>query len=442
MKALQLPSFCLCLSIAFCCGAVLAHDEDGGKGIGGASGAGSGGGGPYARSRIELLSHLPLDQIGNLGASNVLGNDIWGWTDTNSGREFAIMGLTNGTSFVEVTDPYSPTYLGTLKTTEGTGNQAWRDMKVYRDQAYIVSDGNGAHGVQVFDLTQLLTASAADPNDPHYFSEVGVYDGVTNAHNIAINEDSGYAYVVGSSAASGGLHVLNLNGANGAMPTFAGNFSDDGYTHDAQIVNYHGLDSDYAGREIAFASNTDTLTIVDVTDKSDMTQISRTGYEGSEYTHQGWLTDDHQFFFMNDELDERRSDELIQTRTRVWDVSDLDDPQYLGYHDGVAATIDHNLYIDGDLIYQANYTSGLRVLKINDAATLDIEEWGFFDTYMADDAVTFNGAWSVFPYFESGSVLVSDRQGGLFVLNVVPEPGSMTLLGLVSLGILARRRRR
>lgn len=442
MKLEQIRVVCWLVCFALCCATAVAHDDEGGKGIGGASGAGSGGNGPFAKSRIQLLSRLPLEDLGSFGASNVLGNDVWGWTESESGREFAIMGLTNGTAFVEVTDPTAPTYLGTLKTTPGTGNRAWRDMKVYNEQAYIVSDSNGAHGVQVFDLTQLLDASVSDPADPHYFSSVGVYDGVNSAHNIAINEDSGYAYVVGSNQASGGLHVLDLHGgAAGTMPSFVGNFSADGYTHDAQIVNYIGPDSTYSGKEVAFNSNEDTLTIVDVTDKSNMTQISRTGYSGAEYSHQGWLSEDHQYFFMDDELDERNSDTLIPTRTRVWDVSDLDNPEYLGFHEGEASTIDHNLYVKGDMIFQANYTSGLRVLKINDAATIDLEEWGFFDTYAADDNVTFNGAWSVFPYFESGTVLVSDRQGGLFMLSVIPEPGSMTLLGISALLVACRRRR-
>lgn len=426
-----------------------AHDGEGGKGIGSSGGAGSGGSGPFDYSGMKFHANLTLDQIGNLGASNVIGNDVWGWTDQASGREFAMMGLTNGTSFVEVTNPDAPVYLGSLKMTDGTVNTAWRDVKVYNNQAYIVADYQNSvdnslknHGVQVFDLNNLLTASASDANNPHYFDAVGVYNGVTRAHNIVINEDSGFAYVVGANVAGGGLHVLDLNGGTGgAMPTFSGNFSADGYTHDAQVVNYAGPDSDHAGKEVAFNSNEDTLTIVDVSDKSSMTQISRTGYSGSEYSHQGWLSEDQKYFFMDDELDEFRSDSVIKTRTRIWDVSDLDAPVYLGFHEGEESTIDHNLYVKGDLIFQANYTSGLRVLQINDAATMDLEEIAYFDTYSADNAVSFNGAWSVFPYFDSGTVLVSDRQGGLFVLSVVPEPGSCALLSLIGLACLARRRR-
>ena len=426
-----------------------AHDGDGGgKGIGGSGGAGSGGTGPFDYSGVTFHANLTLGQLGNLGASNVIGNDVWGWTDQASGREFALMGLTNGTSFVEVTNPDAPVYLGTLRATNGTVNTAWRDIKVYNNQAYIVADFQNSvtgasreHGVQVFDLNNLLTASAADPNNPTFFDEVGVYNGVNRAHNIVINEDSGFAYVVGSNAASGGLHVLDLNGAAGEMPTFAGNFSADGYTHDAQVVNYVGPDSDYAGKEIAFNSNEDTLTIVDVSDKSNMTQISRAGYSESEYAHQGWLSEDHRYFFMNDELDEFRSDSVIPTRTQIWDVSDLDNPTYIGFHEGEESTIDHNLYVKGDLIFQANYTSGLRILQINDAATMDLEEIGYFDTFSANNAVNFNGAWSVFPYFDSGTVLISDRQGGLFVVSVVPEPGSIAIFGLLGLAFCARRRR-
>ncbi|MEL7500110.1 MAG: choice-of-anchor B family protein [Planctomycetota bacterium] len=422
-----------------------AHDENDPKNIGSSApannngGGGGGSGGNWQRNKVQLLSHMWLDEIGNLGASNVIGNDIWGWTDQSSGREFALFGLTNGTSFIEVTDPTSPVYLGTLQTQ--TGNRSWRDMKIYKDQAYIVSDNNGAHGVQVFDMKQLLTASQSDPNNPTYYNTVGVYSGITRGHNIFINEDTGYAYVAGSNQASGGLHVLNLNGANGAMPTFAGNFSADGYTHDTQVVTYTGPDSNFTGREIAFNSNEDTLTIVDVTDKSNMVQLARQGYAGAQYAHQGWLSDDQRYFFMNDELDERRSSDPIQTATRVWDVSDLANPFLVGIYEGTEQTIDHNLYVKGDLIFQANYTSGLRILKVNDAATMDIEEYGFFDTYDADNNVTFNGAWSVYPYFESGNILVSDRQNGLFVLKMVPEPSSMLVLSMIGLGIALRRRR-
>ncbi len=424
-----------CLGVIISCSMTFGHDFDNEKAIGNSAPAGIGGFGPYSSRNVKMLGHLTLAEMG-AGQSNVLGNDIWGWT-SSTGREIAIMGMTNSTAFVDVSDPNNPLYLGRMMT--HTGNNVWRDMKVYNDHVYVVADNNGNHGLQIFNLNDLL---AVDLNNPQTFSATAHYGGFREAHNIAINQSSGYAYVVGSEKASGGLHVLDLSSPT--APTVAGNFSADGYTHDVQVVNYIGPDSDYANREIAFASNEDTLTIVDVSDKNNMTEISREGYPDNEYSHQGWLSEDQRFFYMNDELDERRADELIATRTHVWNVEDLDNPVYLGKYDGQASTIDHNLYVKDGLIYQANYTSGLRILQVNDASILDIEEIGFFDTYNTDDNVTFNGAWSVFPFFDSGTIIVSDRQNGLFVLRFssVPEPTCGMLAGLFLAGLMLRRRNR
>jgi hypothetical protein len=208
--------------------------------------------------------------------------------------------------------------------------------------------------------------------------------------------------------------------------TEAGNFALDGYTHDCQAVVYHGPDADHSGKEIVLANNEDTLTIVDVSDKANTVQISRSGYPNHEYTHQGWLNEDHTYFYMDDELDELRADgDPIPTRTHIWDVHDLDNPVYKGFYEGVEKTIDHNLYVKGDFIYQANYSSGMRVLRIDSSDPSVLSEYGFFDTFTADNNVSFNGAWSVYPYFDYGDddvIIISDRQGGLFVTQRLKEP--------------------
>ena len=414
MGCLMKKSTCLTISIVtiLCLtlhtATAFIHDQEGEKSIGNSAGAGIGGDGPWETGNMHLLTHMPLEDIGG-GASNVLGNDCWGWTDSLDGKEYAIMGLTNATSFIDVSDPYDPKYLGKLPTQ--TGNKAWRDMKVCNDHVYVVSDGNGAHGMQIFDLKLLRNV---DPANPQTFSNTAHYDGFDKAHNIVINETTGYAYIVGSEVASGGMRIFDLT--DPLNPLHVADFSSDGYTHDAQVVIYHGPDTTYKNHEIAFNSNEDTLTIVDVSNKNNISQISRTGYIGSEYSHQGWVSEDQKYFFMDDELDEWRANDPIQTRTRVWDVTDLDNPVYLGYHNGTEQTIDHNLYVKGNYVYQANYSSGLRVLKIHDPSLLDLEEYGFFDSYNTDNNISFNGAWSCYPYFESGSLLISDRQNGLFIV--------------------------
>ena len=50
-------------------------------------------------------------------------------------------------------------------------------------------------------------------------------------------------------------------------------------------------------------------------------------YPNFAYTHQGWLTEDHRYLFVNDEQDE--GDEA-KTRTLIFDVQELDDPVFVG----------------------------------------------------------------------------------------------------------------
>lgn len=356
----------------------------------------------FACENVDLVAHLQLSQIG--GGS---GNDLWGWEDPQTGVEYALVGRSSGTAFVDVSDPENPVYIGNLPT--HTGNSSWRDVKVYDNHAFVVSDANGSHGMQVFDLSELR--DVATP--PVTFSETAHHSGLGSAHNLAINEESGFAYAVGSSSCSGGLYMIDISSP--LTPSFAGCFSADGYTHDVQCVIYSGPDADHQGKEICFASNEDTVTIVDVTDKSNPVQLSRTGYSGSEYTHQGWLTADQTYFIHDDELDEFFNGH--NTRTYVWDVSNLDAPQLNGFHEHTGAAIDHNQYVHGDHTYQANYQQGLRILSVDDPATATLSQAGFFDTYPEGNSASFNGAWSNYPFFDSGIVLVSDINRGLFILQ-------------------------
>jgi choice-of-anchor B domain-containing protein len=325
------------------------------------------------------------------------------------------MGRTNGTSFVEITDPVNPVYLGNLPP--HTGNSTWRDIKTYADHAFIVSEA-GSHGMQVFDLTQLCSITAP----PVTFSETTHYNGFGNAHNLVINEDSGYAYGVGTNTCSGGLHMVNIQ--NPLSPSNAGCFSADGYTHDAQCVNYHGPDTEHQGKEICLNANVDTLTIVDVTNKTTPAQLSRTGYIGSDYTHQGWIAEDHAYFLLDDEGDETGFGH--NTRTYIWDLADLDNPLLIDNYTASTAAIDHNLYIKGNYAFEANYRAGLRILDIHDIANGNLFEEAYFDIYPGSDSASFNGAWSNYPYFDSGVVVVSGIEQGLYVLQPTTLPGVCT----------------
>ena len=334
------------------------------------------------------------------------GNDVWGWADPLTGNEYALMGMTNGTAFVDVTDPEGPVFLGILPT--ATVSAAWRDIKVYQDHAYIVADGAGAHGMQVFDLTRLRAVSA-----PQTFTADVRYGDFQNTHNVAINEDTGFAYAVGTNTCNEGLHIVDITVPNN--PMFAA-CHEAFEVHDAQCVSYVGPDADYVSAEICVNSAKDRIEIVDVSNKSSTVSISNFTYPQLGFVHQGWLTEDHRFLLIGDEFDE--NDFLVPTRTHIFDVSDLDAPIYISAYEGPTASIDHNLYVLGNRVFEANYTSGLRVLEFSNLANSELSEIAYFDTLPDSDAVDFDGAWSVYPFLPSGNILVSDISNGLFVLTL------------------------
>ena len=383
--------------------------------------AGSGAGGePEARceaglaavfpcSNVDLLAWVPTAVFGQPHA-----NDIWGWADPSSGREYALIGLRGGTAFVEVTDPTEPVYLGLLPS--HSGGSSWRDIKTYAGYAFIVSEAP-AHGMQIFDLGALEHVESP----PVVFSPSGHYASFGNSHNLALDETTGLAFAVGTATCNGGLHIVDVR--RPLEPLFAGCFGDDGYTHDAQCIVYHGPDFEHHNREICFNSNEDTVTIVDATSAEAPRMLSRNPYTGSGYTHQGWIVDDHRYFLSADEFDEIRNGH--RPRTYVWDIQDLDAPFVAGVYSGEPLAIDHNVFVRGNHVFQASYLGGLRVLRLGDLARGEMVEVGSFDTTPFNNGFIFSGAWGTYPFLPSGIVLVSDITNGLFVLrphlDAVPE---------------------
>lgn len=388
--------------------------------------------GKYSCKNIDLVAHLPVDELLAEPFDNGSAlNDIWGWTDPQTGIEYALVGLNDGVTMVDISTPSEPQVVAKLNETASVSESttdnlwkgtiahdeksSWRDFKVYENHLYVVSDGQ-PHGMQVFDLTKLRDID----NPPAMFSEDVLYEEFENAHNIAINTETGFAYIGGSNTYGGGLHIVDIR--DPLEPQFAGFHSDStvgrdgtGYVHDMQCVNYIGPDSDYQGDEICMNSSETHLVIANVTEKENTSTISKTSYEGNAYAHQGWLTENHQYFLLDDEFDEQRGS--TQTRTYIWDVQDLDNPQMIGVHESTLKSIDHNQYIKGDYVYQANYTSGLRILSLDNIADGVLEEVAHFDTFPAGNRLEYNGAWSNYPYFESGLVIVSDVTNGLFILQ-------------------------
>ncbi|MDY8135084.1 choice-of-anchor B family protein [Aquimarina sp. 2201CG5-10] len=363
--------------------------------------------GSYPCNDYDLMSHIPLSTM-----SASAGNDSWGWTDPTNNNEYAIIALNNGTAFIDISDPINPIYLGKLPT--ATSNSSWRDVKVYQNHAFIVSEAPN-HGMQVFDLTRLRNVA----NPPQTFTVDKHFTDFGSAHNIVINEDSGYAYAVGTSRAGtyrGGPVFINIQ--DPVNPVSDGGFlstGDRAYSHDAQVVNYNGPDSDYAGREILIGSNEIEVVIADITNKSNPTTISTIKYSDVGYTHQGWFTEDMRYFILGDETDEQGVG--FNTRTIVFDLQDLDNPVQHMVYTGPTPAIDHNGYVKGDKFYLANYRAGIRVIDISDIGNKNMTEIGSFDTFPSSNSASFNGVWNVYPYFNSGNIVISDIEGGFFLVR-------------------------
>jgi len=210
---------------------------------------------------------------------------------------------------------------------------------------------------------------------------------------------------------AGGLQIFDVK--DPYNPKFVSCFGGDGYVHDAQCVVYHGPDTRYTGREVCFCFNEDSLTIVDVSFKDDISIIAKTGYINAAYTHQGWVTEDHALLLLDDELDEQDAG-TENTKTYVWDINDLTDPVLKSVFQSSEKSIDHNQYIIGDYTYQSNYESGLRILRIN-RETQSLSQVAYFDVHPARTEAEFNGAWSVYPYFPSGNIAINSINYGLFI---------------------------
>ncbi len=384
-------------------------------------------------ANVTFLSQVALHEFPG-GPTAV--NDVWGYTSP-TGREYVIVGLRQGTGFVDITNPQDPVVIANIPDS----TSLWSDMATYQHYAFNVNER--ADGMQVFDLSEI---------DAGTVTLIGAMtqNGFTDAHSVFVNPTSGYAYLCGSNAPTSGLVIVDVR--DPTAPNTVGIWNEF-YVHDVYVTSYD--DCPYTGRsgacEIAFAfAGSFGLKIVDVTNKLATQTIASLDYENRGYCHQGWLSEDRRTLFFGDESDETRF--ALPTTTHVVNVEDVANPVYLGTFTNGLPSIDHNLMVRGDLIFAANYTSGLRVFDTSDIGA--IHEVGHLDTFPDTDATGFEGAWGVFSDFASGLVVISSRQesetdadmhSGLFIaypcLDDGSSPGDFNRDGRVDLKDFARLQR-
>ncbi len=366
----------------------------------------------FPSAGIDLRSWISLPEF---DPTTNAANDCWGYV-APSGREYALIGLSLGTAFVEVTDPGNAQIVDVL----AGPSSSWRDIKTYQQFAYAVSEGGA--GIQVFDLSLIDSGVVSLVNTI-------TTGGRLQTHDVAIDTESGMLYRVGGGGSNpvNGLRIYSL--ANPSTPTFVGEWHDR-YCHDAQVVTW--TEPPFAGVAVAFCYANDTavsgnpgIEILDVSDPANIGVIGSINLSlppifshPAYFAHQGWLSPDRQYVYFNDEVDEGATGN--PTTTRVIDVSDLSNPIQVAIFTNGNTARDHNLYTRGELIFASNYRSGLRVFSASDP--LAPVEIAYFDTYPSDDNANYNGLWSVYPYFPSGTIIGSDIEKGLFVWSLAAAP--------------------
>jgi choice-of-anchor B domain-containing protein len=330
--------------------------------------------------------------------------------------------MTDTLAIVDVTDPVNPLPVGHLPNHTPADPDRYRDVKVYQNYAFVIADQFSSHGMQVFDLTTLRDVITT----PVTFTETAYFDGFTNAHNIFINEDTGYAYVVRTTdpgnpdPCNGAVFMVNIQ--DPLQPTAAGCFAEDyGLASDSMCVVYHGPDADFQGREICIIASDDDIIVGDVTNKITPTVLANLTYPNIARAHLAWLTEDHRYFVSADMDDEHHHG--LNTRIFIWDFTQVMTPTLMGIYVGPTAASDHNIWVKDDFAYIGNFRAGVRILDLRriSETTMDyaaVYEAAYFDIYPADDNPGHEGgAWAVYPYFDSGVIAVSDKESGLYLLQ-------------------------
>jgi len=304
--------------------------------------------------------------------------DIWGYAD--NGYEYALMGITGGTSIIDVTNPNNPVEVDIIPGPLASPYQ-WRDIKTHSHYAYIVNEGSGlGSGMQVVDLSYL----------PDSTSLVYTYNSTfTSAHDIFISD--GYAYVVGTS--SGGMHILDLS--NPTLPVQTAYYSTSGYIHDVYVWN-----------DTAYVSSENSYDLVDVSNKFSPQFVSASAALPGIYAHSGWLTEDKRYFVACEEFNVRD--------ITVWDLQDRSSWNLVVPSWQMPGTSPvHNVFVLGEYAHISYYKDGYVVLDISDPTNPQLA--GQYDTYPGSGGGTYNGAWGVYPYLPSGNIIVSDMSTGLYI---------------------------
>ncbi len=333
---------------------------------------------------IFSQNNYNLSLLGTYEWSTSEGSDIWGWANPINGNEYALVGLNDGFSCVNVTNPSSPIeefYIPDL-------NSTWRDIKTWGNYAYITTEAHA--GLLIIDLTDMTGNTNWHVTE---FSNpmTGASTSFTAAHNLYIDEN-GVCYIFGASSNNGGNPTdgaifLDVNN-NPTNPTYLGEWNDE-YIHDGMTRG----DTLYAG-----CINIGDLYIIDVSDKTNPVVIG-THQTPSAFTHNAWISDDGKYVFTTDE----KSDAYIA----AYDITDISNIQEIDriQSNPESNSIPHNTHVDGNFLVTSWYRDGTIIHDITNPNNL--VQVAYYDSYNGSGD-GFDGCWGTYPFLPSGNIISSD----------------------------------
>ena len=333
---------------------------------------------------VIAQSSYNMNLLGSYEWLNTEGSDIWGWVDPITGNEYALLGLNDGFSCVNVTNPYNPIeefYIVDL-------NSTWRDIKTWGHYAYITTEANA--GLLIVDLNDMTGNTYWHVN--HFANPItGASISFTSSHNLYIDEN-GIAYIFGardngSFVANRGVIFLDV-ASNATSPVYLGEW-DDEYVHDGMSRG----DTLYAG-----CIYTGDLYIIDVSDKSNPFVLG-THPTPNAFTHNIWVSDDGNYVFT--------TDEKPNAYISAFDISDMNNIQEVDriQSNPGSNSIPHNVHVDGNFLITSYYREGTRVYDITYPENMI--EIAYYDSYIGSGS-GYDGCWGTYPFLPSGNIISSD----------------------------------
>lgn len=348
----------------------------------------------YPSLNINLLAHLNPEKDAT-GTDGRKYSGCWGWAQASKNREYAIIGTSSQTYFIDVTNPSNPVIVDSVKAKHA--GCTWREIKTYQNYCYIVSDDAPPNTFQIVDMQYLPDSVHIVHNGTTYFER---------SHTIFIDNDKMYCGSVTDAAGAGYSTMRVYSLATPTAPVLIRKLEQDinntiiDVVHDMYVRNDTIYAScGYKGFHILKLTASNTFSLMQ----------SFTGYAYSGYNHSSWQTDDRKTMVFADEVG-------AHLPAKVIDVSNFNNITLVDTIRSSFTATAHNPYIIGNRwCWLSSYQDGLYLYDISNPSNTTI--YGYFDTQPQTGTTNYSGNWGAYPYLPSKIIIACDMQNGIFILD-------------------------